>query len=170
MTAGKSSRRRGGRILVISAGFVLGAGLAVAAKEVVVDRPSLAIRAERSSMDPPVETVPQGTKLEVLAEQNGFLQVRTPGGKVGWVKATALSARNLSAGDAGFVKNAESSGLNATLAARGDFPEGTKAYARRSGESTAGLKKMLDTRKNLQDHPERLHQFQQTGKVGAGRQ
>jgi hypothetical protein len=169
-TANDQSRRRGSRILVISAGIVLGAGLAVAAKEVLVDRPTLAIRSERSGMDPPVTTVTQGTKLEVLSEQGGFLQVRAPDGKVGWVKATALSARNLSAGNAELVRNADSSGLNTTLAARGNLEEAAQAYARSSGQSTAGVQKMLATRKNLQDHPERLHEFQQTGKVGAGRQ
>jgi hypothetical protein len=164
------SRRCRSRILFISAGIVLGAGLGAAAKEVIVDRPSLAIRSERSGMDPPITTVTQGTKLEVLAEQGGFLQVRAPDGKVGWVKATALSARNLSAGNAELVKNADSSGLNTTLAARGNVKEAAQAYARKSGQSTAGVEKMLAIRKNLQQHPERLHEFQQTGKVGAGRQ
>ena len=111
-----------------------GAGLGVAAKKCwwTVRRspsaPSASAwtrRSRRSRRAPNWRSLPSRAASEV----------RAPDGKVGWVKATALnSARNLSAGNAELVRNADSSGLNTTLAARGNLEEGAQADARRSAK------------------------------------
>ncbi len=56
-----------------------------------VSASSLNVRAEASSSAEIVTKVRRGTKLDVLAEENGWIRVRLASGDVGWVSAQHVS-------------------------------------------------------------------------------
>lgn len=58
----------------------------------VGDTLRVGVRAEPGSSAVPLEVVVTGAALEVLARQGRYVQVRTPTGRIGWVKEAYLSA------------------------------------------------------------------------------
>ncbi len=56
----------------------------------VTDRILLGVHESASKDSPLLQSVPSGTSLEILAENNGFKEVRLPNGAQGWVDAAFL--------------------------------------------------------------------------------
>ncbi len=56
----------------------------------VTDRILLGIHKSASNDSPLLQSVPSGTSLEILAEENSFKKVRLPNGTQGWVDAAFL--------------------------------------------------------------------------------
>jgi len=56
----------------------------------VTDRILLGVHETASKDSPLIQSVPSGTSLEILAEENGFKKVGLAGGAQGWVDATFL--------------------------------------------------------------------------------
>jgi SH3-like domain-containing protein len=71
------------------------AAVAAAAKPMSIQVQSVPLRATPSFLGRAVATAAYADRVEVLADQNGWMQVRTPQGTTGWVHESALSRKEL---------------------------------------------------------------------------
>lgn len=117
------------------------AGLtAAAAGDSVIIKGSVDVLADKDPAGDTVETVPNNTKLEILDQKGGWVHVRTPSGKEGYITKDQLpSATNLASVSGSSV----SSGADASLASRGLEPD-TEAYARSKNMSPADAQQAKD--------------------------
>jgi SH3 domain-containing protein len=100
-----------------------------------VDRTKADVRAGRASYHDVVDTVLKGEQVAVLKTEEGWLNVRTPRNKNGWVFEKALSAKAVEPGGSEFLKNtpggdASTSATAASAGAKGLYAE---QYARSKG-------------------------------------
>jgi uncharacterized protein YgiM (DUF1202 family) len=132
-----------------------------------VERTKVDVRAGRGSYYEVVDTVLKGEQVEIIQTEGGWVTVRTPRDKVGWVFAAALSAKpvqpgggsdflKLAPGDASTSRTAASQGAKGLYAqdyakAKGydyavvDWVEGHQptspqidAFLKDTGESAGG--------------------------------
>ncbi len=119
---------------------VLGGLAAVAVAENVVVKNDVNVLADKNPFAGTVETVSNNTSLQILARDGGWVRVRTPGGKEGFISADDLPAStNLS----GVQGTGSASGADASLASRGLDRE-TEQYAKLKNLSPADAQLMVD--------------------------
>lgn len=82
--------RRGLLVLLVLL-LPVGQGIAASKTVYVHDQLRLGVRAEAKSDDKPITVVTTGDALEVLAEQDSYLNVRTASGIEGWVNKAYVS-------------------------------------------------------------------------------
>jgi uncharacterized protein YgiM (DUF1202 family) len=100
-----------------------------------VDRTKADVRAGRASFHEVVDTVLKGEQVTVLKAEEGWLNVRTPRQKNGWLFEKALSVKAVEPGSSDFLKNspggdASTSATAASMGAKGLYAE---QYARSKG-------------------------------------
>lgn len=99
-----------------------------------VERSKADVRAGRGSFHEIVDTVLKGEKVEVLATEARWQNVRTPRGRRGWLFEAALSDKQVTAGSSDFLKlapgDASTSATSATAGAKGIYAQ---AYAQERG-------------------------------------
>jgi len=146
-------------------------GVAVAAEEVVVKAKNVEILTGKTGLSSAVATAANGERLTVLERDRGWLRVRTPAGKEGFVKEGALAGLVLTAGGRPLSGGAGSSGLNAGNAAKGIEPQAQDfaTQNRISPQVVSLINHQLDIRKALEAQPAEYERFQKVGGVGSGR-
>jgi hypothetical protein len=147
---------------VILAAVIAGLS-AVAVAEQVVVKTDVDVRADKNPLADAVESVPTETKLEVLGREGGWVKVRTPGGKEGYVAQDDLPANTNLAGAQG---NAVASDVDASAAGRG-LQEDTEKYAAAKNLNKAGVNQMLAWNKAVSSND--LKAFAAAGHVGAAK-
>jgi hypothetical protein len=146
--------RRGVLVAVI-------AGLAaVAAAEQVVVHQDVDVKSEKNPLADPVESVSSNTQLEILSRDGGWVRVRTPSGKEGFLSSDEL-ASNVGVGD--LSGSGDVRGVSAAAAGRG-LQDDAEKYAGAKHLSTKGVNTMIAwgnavTAKDLRD-------FAKAGNVG----
>jgi hypothetical protein len=171
MTARRRSVSAVRRFALGAAAVAFTARVASAADTVQVQgRPAEVVR-EMASDAATVEMVQPGQSLEVLGKTGRWLQVRTPGGKTGYVPETMVKRRD--AGGNGFSNfvgalagNPNASEMGASAATRGLTPEAEK-YAQSRGLRTDAPDRLVALRQSAKPD---LKRFKETGNVGVRRE
>ena len=124
------------------------ASLAVGAlAEQVIVKSDVAVKSDKNPFADAVETVGSDTKLEVLAHDNGWLRVRTPGGKEGFISEGDLPPNTSLAGVQG---NGQAGQVSNDAALRG-LQDDAEAYAKSKSFNTAGVEQMIAWGKTISD-------------------
>jgi uncharacterized protein YgiM (DUF1202 family) len=122
-------------MLVVTATLVAAAATLTAAETTRwVERTKVDVRAGRGSYYEIVDTVLKGEQVEIVESQDGWISIRTPRAKTGWVFAAALSAKPVQAGGSDFLKlapgDASTSRVAASQGAKGLYAQD---YAKSKG-------------------------------------
>lgn len=144
-------------------GAVLILALALFAETVIVKIQSTNLRKEPKFYSPTVAVLRAGESLEKLSAQEGWLQVRTSGGLVGWVHSSAVEAKkfNLLAIDKGLKTQASASEV--ALASKGFNKQVEESYRAKHGDvSYVWVEKMLQMKVTATE----IEQFLKKGKLG----
>ena len=141
------ARKKRVRFRTTAAVMLLAATAAYAAVK-VCEAPLAEIRTGKKSISDVVATVKKGDSLEVIEkDKRGWLKVKV-NGKEGYVYESALDAPKtrglLASGDP------RASETELAAAGKGVLP-GTVAYASGKNLNTAGLEKMLETRRGISE-------------------
>ena len=120
------------RVYSIIAALAL-AAVAAAAAEMSVQVKDGALRDRASFLGKPVATVAYGDRVEVLASQGDWRQVRLASGAAGWIHSSALTPKRvvLSAASGGDVRIA-ASGEEVALAGKGFSQEVETEYKKQN--------------------------------------
>jgi uncharacterized protein YgiM (DUF1202 family) len=151
-----------------AAGVLLAAPAARAADaEVQVFPRAAEVVAEKSVDSDTVEAVSPGQRLTVLEESDGWLRVRTPAGKEGYIWRNQVKSSKEpnffnKVGSAIVGGDATASKTSAANAGRG-MTEEARQYALSKGYDTTGPDKMIALR---QAYKPQVKQFAQDGRVG----
>jgi uncharacterized protein YgiM (DUF1202 family) len=99
-----------------------------------VERTKVDIRAGRGSYHEIVDTVLKGEQVEVLKVEEGWVSVRTPRAKTGWVFQAALASKPVQPGESNLLKalggDASTSRTAASQGAKGIYAQ---EYAKSKG-------------------------------------
>ena len=137
------------------------AGLtAVAVAENVTVKTEVNVKSDQNPFADPVETVASDTQLEVLGRDNGWIRVRTPTGKQGFISEGDLPPN---ASLASVQGNGQASAVSNDAALRG-LQEDAEKYAHDKNWNTAGVEQMIAWGKSVSDND--LIAFGKAGHVG----
>lgn len=137
MTLPTQKSRRVRRSLIAVAVAVLGA---VAAAETIVVHSSIDVKADKNPFADAVESVTPNTSLTVLGREGGWVHVRTPAGKEGYVAGDDLQGTSDLSNISGVTK---ANSADASLAGRG-LEDQTEAYAKSKNLSPKDAQQMVD--------------------------
>jgi uncharacterized protein YgiM (DUF1202 family) len=130
-------------LILIGALFVLIVTLLVA-ETLTVKVQSTGLRSSPKFYAPTVQSLHAGDKLEKISTQDGWIQVKTSGGAVGWVHSSAVAVPkfNLMASDQGLKTQASADEI--ALAGKGFNKQVEENYRAKHGElSFVWVDKML---------------------------
>ena len=133
---------------------------AVGVAEQVMITQDVDVKSDKNPLADPVETVGSNTQLEVLSRDGGWLRVRTPAGKEGFISQDDLPSNVNVAGLSG---NANSGGIDTAAAGKG-LQDDAEKYAKTKNLNTAPLDQMIAWGKSVSDKD--LREFDQAGHVG----
>ena len=153
------------------AGVLAASAVAVVADQVVVQRQRLVVR-EGASLDyDPVETVTKDAKLDVINRApNGWLHVKTPSGKEGYVFEKSLAGASTDT-TLGPVSNSAVAASPENLAAgKGALEPEAQQYASAKTYNTASLNAVIAANHAPAVRGKNYDEFCKTGKVGPYRQ
>jgi len=121
------------------------------------------LRSEPKFYGQTVLVLRSGESVEKLTAQGGWIQVKTAGGQVGWIHASAVETKkfNLFAADKGLKTQASASEV--ALASKGFNKQVEESYRAKHGElNFAWVDRML----KLKISPAEIERFLKTGKLG----
>ncbi|MGQ0811689.1 MAG: SH3 domain-containing protein [Nitrospiraceae bacterium] len=123
--------------LTMAIGLLFMTSLALA-ESVYVQAKTAQLRSGKTSLDQVVANLKYGEALEVINREGSWLEVRTAGGKQGWIFGSKTSSTKPSGGDDGFaqvgrsMRRGDASGTTASAGARG-LDKVSEGYANRTG-------------------------------------
>jgi uncharacterized protein YjfI (DUF2170 family) len=132
----KPISRRMQRVLITA--IVAGLGVVAMANQVIV-RTEVNVKSDTNDFADAVETVGANTKLEVLSQKDGWLRVRTPSGKEGYISEGDLPANSTLASVQG---NGQTNTVSNDAALRG-LEDDAESYAKTKNWNTDGVKQMI---------------------------
>ncbi len=148
------------RLLAIA---VLAVVALVYAETVVVKIQSTALRSNPSFISPAVATVKAGANLEQLATRNGWVQVKTAGGQVGWVHGSAVQTKKFTLAALGGNAKTKASASEVALAGKGFNKQVEDSYRAKNAKlDFAAVDRMVQ----LKATPEQVADFVKKGKLG----
>jgi hypothetical protein len=145
------------------AGALLALAVFLLAETVVVKIQSTSLRKEPKFFASAVAALKAGDSLEKLASQNGWYQVKTSAGIVGWIHSSAVEVKkfNLLAMDKSMKTQASASEV--ALAGKGFNKQVEDNYKSKHGEANfAAVDKML----KISIQPSDVESFIKNGKLG----
>ena len=148
----------GGALLGLAGGVSL-------AEQLTVGTRAVEVVAEQATDADTVELVPVGGKLDVLGKSGGWLQVRTPGGKTGYVLETVVVKKSGGLNLSALTGGPSASDASASMAGRG-LSEQAGTFARSHGYKTDAPDKMVAMR---QKYKADLKAFKSEGNVGVSK-
>ncbi|MFH1091586.1 MAG: SH3 domain-containing protein [Pseudomonadota bacterium] len=128
-----------------------------------VQRVKVEVKKGKGSFYPTIHTAAKGEALEVLAKEEGWLQVSTPKGP-GWVYSAALSASKPTGGLSSLVGTHKTSELDQTAGFKGFDAPTEKAYV--NANNLQREMQMVDSLERVPFQIPELNNFQKTGDLG----
>ncbi len=152
--------------------WVLVLGVTVAAAETLyVQGRSAVLRDGKTSLDPVVTRLQHGQDLTLLKKEGDWLEVRTEGGKTGWIYRTKVTSTKPEGGGNSLLeamgkslREGEASAVTASAGARG-LDKTSKAYADRVG-ITQQHRDEVDRMTGYQIPDQEIEQFLREGRLG----
>ena len=119
----------------IAVAIVLAVGLAIGAAEVLVVKvQTTQLRRNPQYFGPILAALKAGDKLEKMTEANGWVQVRTAAGAVGWIHSSALGQSSAALASAGQPVKTQATANEVALAGRGFNKQVEDTYKSRHAE------------------------------------
>jgi len=154
----KQQLRPAARIVLCAACAVL-----LLAETVVVKVQSTALRKEPKFYAQSVAALKAGDSLERLASQDGWLQVRTAAGAVGWIHGSAVGSKSFSLSAMDTSMKTQASADEVALAGKGFDKQVEEAYrAKNRDVSFVWVDKMVQIKIPAAE----LERFLKQGKLG----
>jgi hypothetical protein len=147
----------------VLAGALLVLAVFLLAETVVVKIQSTSLRKDPKFFASAVAALKAGDSLEKLASQNGWYQVKTSAGVVGWIHSSAVEVKkfNLLASDKSMKTQASASEV--ALAGKGFNKQVEDSYKSKHGEANfAAVDRML----KISIQPSEVEKFMKDGKLG----
>ena len=144
---------------VVAVSLVGGLGIVAMAKEVIV-KTEVNVKSDTNAFADPVETVGSDTKLQVLSEKDGWLRVRTPSGKEGFISEGDLPSNSTLASVQG---NGQTNGVSNDAAMRG-LNEDAEKYAKSKNFDPTAANQLIKMEDAITDND--LVAFGKSGHVG----
>ncbi len=144
---------------ILLAAVIAGVGLVAVADDVVV-KTEVNVKSDTNPFADAVETVGSDTKLTVLSRKDGWIRVRTPSGKEGFISEGDLPSNSTLASVQG---NGQTNGVSNDAALRG-LQDDAEGYAKSKNWNTAGVEQMIKLGNSITDND--LVAFGQAGHVG----
>jgi len=147
----------------IAALIVLAVGLAIGAAQILVVKvQTTQLRNSPQFFGPTLVTLKAGDRLEKLAEANGWIQVRTAGGAVGWIHSSAVAEGSAAVSPTGPVKT-QATANEVALAGRGFNKQVEDSYkAKHADLSFVWVDRMVQ----IKIAPAELQDFLRRGHLG----
>jgi len=119
----------------IAVAIALAVGLAIGAAEVLVVKvQTTQLRRNPQYFGPVLATLKTGDRLEKMSEANGWIQVRTAAGAVGWIHSSALGTAGAVLASAGQPVKTQATANEVALAGRGFNSQVEASYKARHAE------------------------------------
>jgi uncharacterized protein YgiM (DUF1202 family) len=140
--------------------------LAFAAETLIVKVQTTQLRKGPQFFSPAVAALKAGDRLEKMSESSGWIQVKTPGGVLGWIHSSAVEATkfNLLAMDKSMKTQATASEV--ALAGKGFNKQVEASYRAKHAEANFAL---VDQMLLLKIAPAQIEEFLKKGKLGESR-
>ena len=151
------------KLLIGGAFLALSCGIGVAAGEMLTAPRNIEVVATMSTAADTVEVVRSGQRLEVIAKEGSWLQVRTPSGKTGYVLASRIQRRGGGLDIGAVTGGPSASAVSSATAGRGLSPEAA-GYAQSRGYPTDAPDRLVAFRLNAKPD---LKAFKDEGNVGS---
>jgi SH3-like domain-containing protein len=133
------------------------------AETVVVKIQSANLKKEPKFYSQTIVVLTAGSSLEKLSSQNGWFQVRTSGGVVGWIHSSAVETKKFNLLSLDKSAKTQASAGEVALAAKGFNKQVEENYKAKHGEANfAAVDKMLQFKISLSD----VEAFLRKGKLG----
>jgi hypothetical protein len=133
------------------------------AETLTVKVQSTGLRSAPKFYSPAVQTLSAGQKVEKIAAQNGWVQVRTSGGVVGWVHSSAVEVPKFDLMASNTALKTQASTSEVALAGKGFNKQVEESYrAKHKDISFVWVDKMLQIRIAAA----KIEEFMKAGKLG----
>jgi len=155
ISGAKAPRFRRGVLIAVVAGLT-----AIATAEQVVVHQDVDVKSDKNPLADPVESVTANTQLQVLSRDGGWVRVKTPDGKEGFVSQDDLASNTDVTGLSG---SGNVNGVSSAAAGRG-LQDDTEHYAGQKHMSTEGVNLMIRWGNEVSARD--LREFAKAGNVG----
>ena len=142
------------------AAVIAGALVAVAADKPITVPKDTDVFADKNQFSDTVETVPTGTSVQPVAHEGGWIKVRTPSGKEGYISEDDVAKVASLTGATG---STDVSGLSVTAASKGLQGE-TEQYAKLKNFKTDNLNQVIVWGNDISSKD--VKEFAKAGNVG----
>lgn len=137
--------------------------LAMAANIVVVKIQTTAVRKTPQFFAPVIAPLKAGDKLEKISEANGWVQVKTAAGAVGWVHSSALETPKINLMAANSALKTQASASEVALAGKGFNKQVEDSYKAKHTElNFAAVDRMLQVKTSAAE----IEDFLRKGRLG----
>jgi len=148
--------------LVVLSLIILFVGLLVA-ETLIVKVQSTNLRKNPKFYAPVLQALPAGEKVEKVSSQEGWVQVRTSGGAVGWIHSSAVEVQKFSLLALDKSMKTQASASEVALAGKGFNKQVEESYKAKHGElSFAWVDRMLQ----IKIPAAQVEEFMKKGKLG----
>jgi SH3-like domain-containing protein len=144
--------------------IVLAVGLAIGAAQVLVVKvQTTQLRRNPQFFGPALVSLKAGDKLEKMSEANGWVQVKTAAGAVGWIHSSAVTESALAMTSTGQNLKTQATANEVALAGRGFNKQVEDSYKAKHAEvSFVGVDRMVQIRIGMAE----LEDFLRKGRLG----
>lgn len=151
---------------VLYAGALLALAVLLVAETVVVKVQTTSLRKEPKFYSAAVAALKAGDSLTKLASQNGWVQVKTSSGVVGWIHSSAVETKKFNLASVGGTRKTQASASEVALAGKGFNKQVEDSYkANHRDANFAAVDRML----KLSVSPAEVEAFIKKGKLaGSG--
>jgi uncharacterized protein YgiM (DUF1202 family) len=146
-------------------------GLAIAAAEgLVVKVQTTQLRRTPQFFGPSLAALKAGDRLEKVSEANGWIQVKTAAGVIGWIHSSAVIASTVALTSTGQNLRTQATANEVALAGKGFNKQVEDSYKSKHGEvSFVWVDRMVQVRIGLAQLQDFLTQGRLAGQTGGGK-
>jgi len=146
------------RFLVLLCFTIVWSGTAAAETRYVTDQLLISLRPQPDDQSPPLERLPSGAAVEVLKDNGPFLKVKSPSGKIGYVRSQYFIATPVKTGEDASALQEQ---LQAEQRKSAELTAELENLKTRPGGATADQGDIEQTRRELDDMKQKYQKLQQ---------